>query len=74
MLIDIGAIMEDEIVEVVLTKLAFVPKVGDLLEQMSDAEYTKLEDDLTVLVARVLNKEEPWSVIHDIYDERKTSI
>lgn len=66
-----GQSVEDEIVEVVLTKLAFVPKVGDLLEKMPDAEYTKLEDDLTVIVKRILNKEESWSVIHDIYKEHE---
>ena len=46
--------MANNIVEVVLTKLSKVTKVGDDLEEMSPEDYDRLENELYDLVLKNL--------------------
>jgi hypothetical protein len=38
-----------EVVEAILTKLSFVPVVGDALEAMTNKDYDNLEEELNVI-------------------------
>lgn len=43
----------EEIVEAILIKLSKVPVVGDALEEMSNSDYDKLQDELIFMVEKM---------------------